>query len=504
VQAFLREPEDPDHKDPYGLWNYQKDALRLRCHKIYYCAAEVGKTRDIVADSSYMAFTTRNGSGLVGAPQQTHLEEIIEEMHNQMIWNPALGSMLRRWKKHPHHAFYLTNDFKLDFRPAGHDGEAFRGVHARTFAKLDEAAKMDHQRQWSEFWRAVKPGCIVAPYSVPDGRRDTDFYKLGQRAKAKSKEEEVPDGFKNAASHVRNIRFKFIHWTKELMPDPYWSKERKQFFVEQYGGEDSSGYQHNVKGIDGDPEHSVFPWHQLKHCFKEIPEYRTLKVVVDSSNDEVLVRGYKCEFVPGDDGPVPRQVVLMDSVFNKTAFFAYDANEETEFRRLIKSFFVTVPGLKHCGADLGFSGDPSELLVKLIIGKKERLIARLHLKHVEYDQQCQAIDAMDDVFGSDSLWGTDFGNAGSAVTHILQGEPRYQSKKYEDRLRGFMFESTTENISEDGTLLIDAKTKKPAKITLKELATDIMTPGDRTSPGSGHQHCPYEPYLPLWRKAPYL
>jgi hypothetical protein len=50
----------------------------------------VGKTRDIMADSMYMACTTRNGSGIIGAPQQTHLDEIIDGMTDQMRWNPAL------------------------------------------------------------------------------------------------------------------------------------------------------------------------------------------------------------------------------------------------------------------------------------------------------------------------------------------------------------------------------------------------------------------------------
>ena len=45
------------------------------------------------------------------------------------------------------------------------------------------------------------------------------------------------------------------------------------------------------------------------------------------------------------------------------------------------------------------------------------MVARLYMKHVTYDQQCQAVDAMDDVYGPmEALtWGTDFGNAGSAV-----------------------------------------------------------------------------------------
>jgi hypothetical protein len=475
--TFLREPEDPDHLDPYTFWDYQMDSL---CHEgstVHKCGAEVGKTREIIAYALYKGFTIMGGSGLIGAPQQTHLEEIIEGMYEQMLWNKDLLSSLKKWKKHPHHAFYFTNGFKIDFRPSGYDGEAYRGVHVRTFAIKDEAAKDKNKRQWSEFWRAMKPGCVAKIYSVPDGDRSCEFYKLGERARIKKRHEEVQiESHNDVPKHIQALKFRLFQWAKPLMPTPYWSDERRRFYIDQYGGEDSPEYKHNVLGEDGDPENTVFPWHQFKICIRDIPEYRCLKILVESASREVMVTGYKCEYVVNENGPMPRRVLLMDTAFRQAGFFDFDASDESEFTRLIKSFFVAVPGAKRAGADLGFSGDPTEMLVKNIIGKKERMIARLQLKHVTYDQQCQALNAMDDVYGPmDSIvWGTDFGNAGSAVAHDLQGLEIYEKKAYADRLRGYMFESTHDNVDEDGNPVIDAKTGKPAKITLKELATDIL------------------------------
>lgn len=498
---FLREPEDTDHQEPYNFWDYQIESLRYDGSTIHKCGAEVGKTREIVPKCLYLAFTRPNGSGLVGAPQQTHLEEIIEAMYDQLQWNPDLGKDLLRWKKHPHHAFYFKNHFKIDFRPSGYDGEAYRGVHVRTFAIKDEAAKDKNKKQWSEFWRAMKPGCVAKIYSVPDGDRSCEFFRLAERAKRSpipspqassplvsaspassapsddpSDAPPAPDSFKDVSSYVKNLTFRLFQWPKTIMPFPYWSEERRRFYVEQYGGEDAPEYKHNVLGEDGDPENTVFPWHQLKHCIRDIPEYRALKVLVDSARNEVIITGYRCEYVLGQDGPIPQIAYLIDRAFTKGRFFALDESGESEFRRLIKSFFVSVSGLKRGGADLGFAGDPSELGVKLIIGHRERLVARLQMKHVTYDQQCQALDALDDIYGplTSLKWGTDFGNAGSAVAHDLQGLPQYAHKQYEQRLTGFMFESTTGNIDEEGNPVIDAKTEEPAKIYLKELATDIL------------------------------
>ena len=169
-------------------------------------------------------------------------------------------------------------------------------------------------------------------------------------------------------------------------------------------------------------------------------------------------------------------MTLVDETDRISTFFDM-VDGESDFTRMLKRFFETVPGAKRGGADLGFAGDPSELYVKSIIGKKERLVARLQLKHVTYDQQCQALNALDDVYGPKTsiTWGTDFGNAGSAVAHDLQGLELYRKKDFDDRLRGFSFGSTTDNVDEDGEAIIDAKTGKPARITLKELATDILT-----------------------------
>jgi hypothetical protein len=540
ARFFLREPDDPDHKDPYSLWWYQEESLRFGGHTVHKCGAEVGKTREIVAYTLHKSFTVRNGSGLVGAPQQTHLDEIIEATTEQLEFNEDLAPSLIKHKKHPHHAFYWANRFKTYFRPSGHDGEAYRGVHVRTYAIKDEAAKDKNKKQWSEFWRAMKPGCTAKIYTVPDGDRSCEFYRVGQRALrpetqmgsieereagsararatllkvlfesqrqrllgnksislpsfediygapvAKAEEDgESPsdlESMKGASSHVQDIRFTLYHWPKTIMPEPFWSKQRKAFYVDLYGGEDSPEYKHNVHGEDGDPEYSVFPWEQLKPCVKDIPEYRALKVLVDSGNNEVIVTGYKCEIVPGDNGPVPRAVTILDEVHQKRGFFDYEIEpdgsmSDSQFRRMIKGFFSSVPGLKRGGADFGFAGDPTEILIKNIIGKRKRIVARLNLKHVTYDQQCQALDALDDVFGpQESIsWGTDFGNAGSAVAHDLQGLPQYAHKNYDDRLKGFQFESTTDNVDTDGNPVIDSKDGKPVKITLKELATDHMT-----------------------------
>lgn len=182
AQFFLKEPTDPDYQEPFNLFDYQKESLRYSGPTIHKCGSGVGKTREIIVYALHAAYTVASGVGLIGAPQQTHLEEIIDGMYMQIDLNPVIKKSLLHWKKHPHHKFIFDNRFQLYFRPSGHDGEAYRGVHARTFAIKDEAVKDKNYKQWSEFWRAVKHSCVPKIYSVPDGDRSCEFYKLAQRA----------------------------------------------------------------------------------------------------------------------------------------------------------------------------------------------------------------------------------------------------------------------------------------------------------------------------------
>jgi len=120
------------------------------------------------------------------------------------------------------------------------------------------------------------------------------------------------------------------------MPAPFWTVERERLYVDQYGGQDSAGYKHNVEGEWGDAENTVFPWAQFQHLVKEIPEYRCMKILVDK--DVVYVSGY--------------------GVAEKTAKYLVETTltiGKFDIKREIKSFFISFMGLKFAGADLGYS-----------------------------------------------------------------------------------------------------------------------------------------------------
>lgn len=479
--AFLRNPDEPDR--PWTYWDYQEESIRYDGNTLHECGAEVGKTREIIGYILYKVFNVPNGSGLVTAPMTIHLLEIIDSISEQLNHNPMLGKALILHRKQPHHHLKFSNGFKVDFRPTGHDGEALRGVHVSTFAMFEESAKAKNPDIFKEFWRASKPGCVHKLYSTPDGDRSTVFYRLCQKAEGKLKEDETAGD-----SGLKNLSFHKFHWSKELMPAPFWTPERRRFYIEQYGGEDSPGFQQNVLGNWGDPENSVFPWYQFQRLLHEIPEYRCLKILVDESHAEVSIYGYEliAPVVDGTKGK-PEPVTLIDKRISKHGF-----NIKAE----IKAYFDAIPGLCFGGADLGFSQDPTEIYIKHIFGKTHRLVARVQLKGVTYDQQAEAIDSLDDVYGTGGHmgWGLDFGNAGSAVVHILQGQEIYADKEYEGRLSGYQFGAAYDAVNEDGEAIIDKKTGKPVRLSAKELSTDLLT----TKMQRVELQYPYDPDIMLY------
>ena len=448
---FLREPDFVDFT-PYSYFDFQYESIDYDGDVIHSDGAEVGKTREIGNLCLHRAYTTPAGSTLVGAPEQVHLDEIIEYIVEEQI--NAEGSLLygdlKHHKKAPHHVLKFKNGHKIYFCPAGHDGRGFRGKHVNALLIMDEAAKIKNDVIWSEFFRAAKPGCQIRIYSVPDGDRNTVYFRLKESAKGTA-------GVKADGKMGGSNKFKHFNWRKTQQPDPFWSKERKKDYVELFGGEDSPGYKRNVLGEDGDPENPVFAWSYLSSCMKEVPAYRCLKIVMDEEDVSVLGMSYP------DDKNEAGEILLEKNMSKK----------ELNLKDILDGFFDDVRGRLIFGCDLGFSSDPSEITVKLVYGKEWRTVARLHLKGVTYDVQADAIDLMDTIYEPERI-GVDLGNAGSAVVHNLQSDQYEDDKKFDERVIGYSFGGKMDDINEEGEVIIDPKTEKPRRRRVKEVATDLL------------------------------
>ncbi len=478
--AFL---DEPDTGEPYGFFPYQKESiLSWQQDAIHQDAAEVGKTREITVLLLWGMCTSFGGTikrpwCLVGAPQQTHLDEIILgiEEHLGVDEGADIGrqSILQHFwlkpKKTPHYMMrFATPSFdgghappgRIYFRPGSHDGEAFRGVHVNAMAMFDEFAKVKNKTIWTEFTRSLKPGCIQRIYSVPDGDNASEFYRLTQQA--------IPDLPAGEAG------MRLFRWAKNLMPAPFWSEVRRQEFIRRYGGEDSPGYQRNVLGLHGQQENPIWPWETLEPNIQHIDEYRYVKIGINRQTGQTSLDVLRFELILAKDGRKSTQAHTLA----ERSLAGTDLNGN-EALKLLRDY-VDAPknGVFWGGADLGFSNDPTELFIFEQRGDILRLHLRVQLKNVTYDQQAELINAIDRLFSRQVLWGVDFGSAGTAVVQMLHNLEIYSSCGFDARLIGFNFQSTVDCIDEMGEQLYEADkqgNEKAVQLNAKEWSTVLMT-----------------------------
>lgn len=469
-ETFLVEPNG----DPYRFFDYQKSSVRSwRQDVVHEDGAEVGKTREIVAlllwgHVTGFGCTKSNPSTLVAAPQQIFLNEIIDAIERQVgVFKSMPGdSVLKQaWlepRRTPHTQlrFRCLNAARpdkptlatIDFRPAGHDGEAFRGVHVTALAIVDEAAKMKAKVQWTEFYRAMMPGCSMRAYSVPDGDRNTEFYRLCAEAVPN-----LPDDAKG---------FRKFHWPKSVMPAPFWSPERDAHFVKLYGGRDTPGYQRNVLGLWGDAEDPVFRWDQLLPNVVELPDYRRIVLSADGKNDTLYLDVARIELQINDGQKSGRVVQLSDYAESLSPYIGKDDEARRNgWAELLAPWLSHIDprGVFWAGADLGERNDPTEIIVSEEIGGELRDVLRVKAKGLPYHAQSELIYQIDRAFGHRPGWGADLGSAGTAVVKDLHNLDRYADAHFEDRLIGFHFQEAVDCIDEAGEALTVERKEKPGE-----------------------------------------
>ena len=452
--------------DPYRLFDYQRESMRAWDQDVVHeDGAEVGKTREITGLLLWAHITACGGrmvnpTSLIGAPQHIFLTEIIDAVERQVgVFKamPGESFLKHAWlepRRTPHTQLrFRCPNFKhperpglatVDFRSAGHDGEAFRGVHVTALAIVDEAAKMKTKLQWCEFNRAKMPGCRTRVYSVPDGDRGTEFYRYCSEAVIG-----LPPGMAG---------FRKFHWPKTVMPPPFWTPERDAQFVKLYGGRDTPGYVRNVLGGWGDAENPVFRWDTLLPNLVQLPDYRVLKLATDSERDALYCTATRIDLVVTEGRKSGQEHQIGDVTVDLYDFLhGDDATRRERFAELLAPFLshLDARGVFWAGADLGERNDPTEIVISEEVGTELRDVLRVQAKGLPYHAQTELIFQIDRAFGHRPGWGVDLGSAGTAVVKDLQNIDRYASAHFDERLVGFHFQEMVDCLGEDGELLLD-------------------------------------------------
>lgn len=408
-ESYLRNRDS----SPRRYWQHQIDDLRCDDRNIIHLdGRDVGKSCVLTTDALHFAFTTRGGQGLIAAPHQGHLDTLIEEIEFQLDSNSDLMASVAITKygkpkihRKPYFRLEFTNGAILYFRPAGAYGDSFRSLHVDR-VWVDEGAWLT-EKAWKALRQCLKAGGKLRIYSTPNGLRNTTYYRL-----------------------TLSSQFKVFRWPSWL--NPLWSSEREDELLEFYGGRDTAGWQHEVAGEHGKPSYGAFNVEHLNLCRQEVLEYQKLTVCGEDLRD--------CE------------------------------TEEDSYDQL-EMLFNLMPqtGMFWIGGDLGYTNDPTEIVVfqETAAGDRSvlKLVLRIHLEHVSYPHIAQIISMLERYFTPVGI-GVDNGGNGMAVVQELLTLDKYRPLQLEGRLHGYDFGGMTTLAVRDG---------REVKKRTKELMTSLIS-----------------------------
>jgi len=518
---LVNKPEDGG-----GLWQlfpYQRPSLRYRGHVVHQDGAEVGKSREIVGLLLWGCLAAERGSVLVGSALDGDLDEIWEEVEWQLSANPYLADALRNRTTKPYRRLTWRNGLRILFRPAGHDGRAYRGIHVRGWLLHDEAAKVVNPRSWAEFWRAAKPGCEIRIYSVPTGDRQCAFQRIADNAVPSESvvpsdtpelaieqllrpvAAETPEGVRALARDLGGRTWVRFHWPKTIMPHPFWSEDRRQEFIGFYGGPDEPGYVHNVLGLPGDPEYSLFPERLLKPALTWIPDYLTLSFRWDTragqldgharrlnpsypwgeetgeqepprrgkgTQPRVSTLGTEVDDDPEEaegalDALQPYLTVLQDTL-DISGWDRWDADRRRQSITDLAGYFLrAIPGDLTAGVDVG-SATVTEILFERRNGLSDTVVLRLHLTGWNWYAQRDFILALDAILHPAGGWGFDATGVGRVLVDLLAPD-------LGERLSGYVFNRATPALDPTtGEPQLDPTSGREILISYKELGTQLI------------------------------
>lgn len=366
----LKEHEQIDRKDwvlkypapsaCFRAWAYQwpwwRDPSSLQ---IDQCARSVGKSLSIKVRGCAFPFLHAGQEMIITAPELVHLEPIVSLIESQMTTTRTLREMLPRGRSAvTHRPFQLNflNGSRIIGRIPQRDGKGVKGIHP-IWLELDEAQDYPHAG-WIELNETLKrgwQGAMWRAHGVTRGVRD-DFYEYTQ---------DSPD------NPWQVHRF-------AAMWRPNWTDREREEAMLKYGSREDPDYRRNVLGLHGDKTNPIFVLTQLmKNVDNDsLSDYNTneyFKVAAKSEQLELF------------------QQEITDLLDFPPAHLSYAGKTAQERSESPKAHYW-------CGMDVGFTIDPSEILVAVEYRRKPndphttlRLLSRLSLTRMPHREQIMAI-----------------------------------------------------------------------------------------------------------------
>jgi len=354
--------EQPD--GCYRAWPFQWPLYRNDAtFQIDWMGRSLGKSVGIQMRAFAFPFNYPGQEMLITAPELNHLRPVTDKIEHQILNHRLTREMLPRQRGNginhqPQFQAHFVNNARIISRLPNRDGRGVKGMHPLVI-EMDEGQDYPEQG-WLEIIETMKhyvEGAQWRVHGVSRGVRDRYYrYTMG----------EDPD-----------LPF-YVH-RYMAMHRPSWGPGERRAKIAVYGGtEDNIDYRRNIYGDHGDASSALFVIHRLM----------------------AAVRINESDWATRYNDDVYAQIKISDELLQSSG-----APIEA---------FLQFPGthLDECyfnywaGMDVGFTRDPSELLVfgemKHPKHKDEtllRLLARIHMMRISAANQAQAVKGVFDYYG---------------------------------------------------------------------------------------------------------
>lgn len=359
LEANEWELKYPSASQCFRAWAFQWPWWRNEAdHQVDQCARSIGKSLSVKVRACAFPFLFPGQEMVITAPELIHLEPITSLIESQLYATRTLREMIPVGKSaFTHRPFQANfrNGARLIGRIPQRDGRGVKGVHP-IWLELDEASDYP-SGGWTELNETLKrgfEGAMWRAHGVTRGVRD-DFYEITQ---------DRPDN----------------HWTIHrfaAMWRPSWTDRERQQAIQKYGSREDPDYRRNILGLHGDKTNPIFVLTQLMKNVDNDP-------LSDYNSAEYFKKVIKAEKLE-----MFREEII-DELDFPPGHLSYAGATPQQRLQQPQAFYW-------CGMDVGWTIDPSEILVfvehkpKPTMPSVFRLLTRLSLVRMPHRQQIEAI-----------------------------------------------------------------------------------------------------------------
>ncbi len=394
--------EQPDRI--FRIWDFQWPLYHCSdIHQIDQCGRSLGKTQGIIMRAFAFPFHSPGQEMLITAPELNHLRPVTDKVETLFLSSRLGREMLPNVKggginHQPQFQARFRNNARIISRLPNKDGKGVKGMHPLKI-ELDEAQDFP-EPGWIELIETMKagtPGAQWRVHGVSKGVRDM-YYKLTMG--------ENPDLPFTVHRYIAPHR-------------PSWSTEERRSKIALYGGtEDNPDYRRNIFGEHGDAHNPLFVLARLMACVRvQESAWATMY------NDQIY-----CKVKVNDE--LHRRSGAPIEAFLEDIPFSHLSEEYTSY---------------WAGMDVGFTADPTEILIWGVVPQKGkpdlmRQLLRVQLQRISASDQADVVKALFIRYG-DRLqrWGMDKTGNGLPLFQFLRDDPAAIALGVNSRLAGYGF-----------------------------------------------------------------